>query len=75
MGVKVLEVDIEGVVGLTQWFERMESVFHISNCAVENQVKFATCTLHGIALNMVEHRMSYSCVMMPLTECPLTDTY
>ncbi|GKC19356.1 reverse transcriptase domain-containing protein [Tanacetum coccineum] len=40
----------EGVVGLTQWFERMESVFHISNCAVENQVKFATCTLHGIAL-------------------------
>ncbi|GJX91326.1 putative reverse transcriptase domain-containing protein [Tanacetum coccineum] len=40
----------KGVVGLTQWFERMESVFHISNCAVENQVKFATCTLHGIAL-------------------------
>ncbi|GKC39238.1 putative reverse transcriptase domain-containing protein [Tanacetum coccineum] len=40
----------EGVVGLTQWFERMESVFNISNCAVENQVKFATCTLHGIAL-------------------------
>ncbi|GKE85779.1 hypothetical protein Tco_1559521, partial [Tanacetum coccineum] len=40
----------EGVVGLTQWFERMESVFYISNCAIENQVKFATCTLHGIAL-------------------------
>ncbi|GKC68731.1 putative reverse transcriptase domain-containing protein [Tanacetum coccineum] len=40
----------EGVVGLTQWFERMESVFHISNCVVENQVKFATCTLHEIAL-------------------------
>ncbi|GJU13789.1 putative reverse transcriptase domain-containing protein [Tanacetum coccineum] len=40
----------EGVVGLTQWFERMESVFHISNRAVENQVKFATCTLHGISL-------------------------
>ncbi|GJV17215.1 putative reverse transcriptase domain-containing protein [Tanacetum coccineum] len=39
-----------GFVGLTQWFERIESVFHISNCAVENQVKFATCTLHGIAL-------------------------
>ncbi|GJX08035.1 hypothetical protein Tco_0195967 [Tanacetum coccineum] len=27
----------------------METVFHISNCAVENQVKFATCTLHGVA--------------------------
>ncbi|GJW17817.1 putative reverse transcriptase domain-containing protein [Tanacetum coccineum] len=50
MNVKVLEVGIKGVVGLTQWFERMESIFYISNCAVENQVKFATCTLHGIAL-------------------------
>ncbi|GJS96231.1 putative reverse transcriptase domain-containing protein [Tanacetum coccineum] len=34
----------EGVVVLAQWFEKMESVFHISNSAVENQVKFATCT-------------------------------
>ncbi|GKE58404.1 reverse transcriptase domain-containing protein, partial [Tanacetum coccineum] len=40
----------EGVVGLTQWFERMDSVFHISNCTVENKVKFATSTLHGITL-------------------------
>ncbi|GJU11576.1 hypothetical protein Tco_1133972 [Tanacetum coccineum] len=40
----------EGVVGITQWFERMESVFHISNCAVRNQVKYATCTLLGNAL-------------------------
>ncbi|GKE14910.1 hypothetical protein Tco_1422487 [Tanacetum coccineum] len=40
----------KGVVGLTQWFERMETVFNISNCTVENQVKFATCTLHGVAL-------------------------
>ncbi|GJZ83694.1 putative reverse transcriptase domain-containing protein [Tanacetum coccineum] len=29
----------EGVVVLSQWFEKMESVFHISNCAVEKQVK------------------------------------
>ncbi|GJW98314.1 reverse transcriptase domain-containing protein [Tanacetum coccineum] len=28
----------------------MKSVFHISNCTVENQVKFATCTLHSVAL-------------------------
>ncbi|GJY74576.1 hypothetical protein Tco_0479007 [Tanacetum coccineum] len=27
----------EGVVVLSQWFEKMESVFHISNCAMENQ--------------------------------------
>ncbi|GJR12060.1 reverse transcriptase domain-containing protein [Tanacetum coccineum] len=40
----------EGVVGLTQWFERIESVFHISNCTVGNQVKYATCTLLGNAL-------------------------
>ncbi|GJR23704.1 hypothetical protein Tco_0972231 [Tanacetum coccineum] len=40
----------EGVVSLTQWFERMETVFRISNCTVENQVKFATCTLMGTAL-------------------------
>ncbi|GJT02398.1 reverse transcriptase domain-containing protein [Tanacetum coccineum] len=40
----------EGVVGLNQWLEKMESVFHISGCAVENQVKFATCTLLGAAL-------------------------
>nr|GEY04241.1 reverse transcriptase domain-containing protein [Tanacetum cinerariifolium] len=40
----------KGVVSLSQWCERMESVFHISNCAIENQVKFATCTLHSVAL-------------------------
>nr|GEX94038.1 hypothetical protein [Tanacetum cinerariifolium] len=34
----------EGVVGLTQWIEKMDSVFQISGCAIENQVKFATCT-------------------------------
>ncbi|GJT85814.1 putative reverse transcriptase domain-containing protein [Tanacetum coccineum] len=33
------------VVGLTWWIEKMESVFNISGCAIENQVKFATCTL------------------------------
>ncbi|GJX10469.1 hypothetical protein Tco_0200328 [Tanacetum coccineum] len=35
---------------LSQWFEKMGSVFHISNCDVENQVKFATCTFLGNAL-------------------------
>ncbi|GKD56346.1 putative reverse transcriptase domain-containing protein [Tanacetum coccineum] len=32
------------------WFEKMESVFHISNCTVTCQIKFATCTLLGNAL-------------------------
>nr|GEX61748.1 reverse transcriptase domain-containing protein [Tanacetum cinerariifolium] len=40
----------EGVVKLTKWFERMETVFCISNCTVENQIKFAPCTLLGSAL-------------------------
>ncbi|GJV61422.1 putative reverse transcriptase domain-containing protein [Tanacetum coccineum] len=40
----------QGVVSLTQWIEKMESVFNISGCAIENQVKFATCTLLGTAL-------------------------
>nr|GEX71268.1 putative reverse transcriptase domain-containing protein [Tanacetum cinerariifolium] len=40
----------EGVANISQWFERIESIFHISNYAVENQVKFATCTLHSVAL-------------------------
>ncbi|GJY86945.1 putative reverse transcriptase domain-containing protein [Tanacetum coccineum] len=40
----------EGVVELTQWFERMETIFRISNCSVENQIKFSTCTLLAGAL-------------------------
>nr|GFD05011.1 reverse transcriptase domain-containing protein [Tanacetum cinerariifolium] len=40
----------EGFVELTQWLERMETVFCISNCLAENQVKFATCTLLAGAL-------------------------
>nr|GFD24513.1 reverse transcriptase domain-containing protein [Tanacetum cinerariifolium] len=35
----------EGVVEQTQWFERMETVFRISNCLAKNQIMFATCTL------------------------------
>nr|GFD54482.1 hypothetical protein [Tanacetum cinerariifolium] len=40
----------QGVASLSQCYERMESVFHISNSAAKNQVKFATCTLHSVAL-------------------------
>ncbi|GJY30546.1 hypothetical protein Tco_0414041 [Tanacetum coccineum] len=40
----------KGVVGLSQWLEKIELVFHISGCAINNQVKFATCTLLGAAL-------------------------
>ncbi|GJS40502.1 putative reverse transcriptase domain-containing protein, partial [Tanacetum coccineum] len=57
----------EGVFELTQWFERMETVFRISICTVENQIKFATCTLLGSALTwwnshvrIVGHDVSYA---------------
>ncbi|GJT36817.1 putative reverse transcriptase domain-containing protein [Tanacetum coccineum] len=40
----------EGVVGLTCWFEKMETGFHISNCPQKYQVKYATCTLLNSAL-------------------------
>nr|GFB28624.1 reverse transcriptase domain-containing protein [Tanacetum cinerariifolium] len=40
----------KGVVGLTRWIKKMESVFNISGCAIENQVKFATCTLLDASL-------------------------
>nr|GEW84721.1 putative reverse transcriptase domain-containing protein [Tanacetum cinerariifolium] len=40
----------EGVVGLARWFEKMETVFHISNCLQKYQVKYATCTLMNSAL-------------------------
>nr|GEX29176.1 reverse transcriptase domain-containing protein [Tanacetum cinerariifolium] len=40
----------KGVVELTQWFEKMETVFRISNCSVENKIKFSSCILLGSAL-------------------------
>ncbi|GJS98756.1 putative reverse transcriptase domain-containing protein [Tanacetum coccineum] len=40
----------EGLVGLTRWFEKMETVFNISNCPPKYQGKYATCTLHDNAL-------------------------
>ncbi|GJV85331.1 putative reverse transcriptase domain-containing protein [Tanacetum coccineum] len=42
----------KGVVELIQWFEKMKTVFSISNCSVENQIKFSTCTLLAGALTM-----------------------
>ncbi|GKE39399.1 reverse transcriptase domain-containing protein, partial [Tanacetum coccineum] len=41
----------EAVFRLTRWFEKMEIVFHISNCPEKYQVKYATCTLLNSALS------------------------
>ncbi|GKB08052.1 putative reverse transcriptase domain-containing protein [Tanacetum coccineum] len=40
----------EGAVGLCQWFEKLESVFRISDYREKDKVKFATATLQGRAL-------------------------
>ncbi|GJS08895.1 hypothetical protein Tco_0365691, partial [Tanacetum coccineum] len=45
----------EGVVGLTHWFEKMETVFNISNCPPKYQVKYVTCTLQDSALTPPPH--------------------
>ncbi|GJS27842.1 putative reverse transcriptase domain-containing protein [Tanacetum coccineum] len=59
--IKKLEIEIwklkvkgTDIASYMQCFQElalmMESVFHISNCAVGNHIKFATCTLLGSAL-------------------------
>nr|GEY76583.1 putative reverse transcriptase domain-containing protein [Tanacetum cinerariifolium] len=40
----------EGVVELTRWFKKMETVFNISNFPPKYQVKYATYTLQNSAL-------------------------
>ncbi|GJS74404.1 putative reverse transcriptase domain-containing protein [Tanacetum coccineum] len=59
----------------------MESVFHISNCIVGNQVKYATCTLLGNALtwwnshvNIVGHDPAYGMPWKTLMKM-MTDKY
>ncbi|GKA48376.1 hypothetical protein Tco_0741334 [Tanacetum coccineum] len=44
---QIQEEESEGPCNLHVSLEKMESIFHISGCAIENQVKFATCTLLG----------------------------
>ncbi|GJW18756.1 hypothetical protein Tco_0026192 [Tanacetum coccineum] len=71
----------EGVVELTQWLEKMEYVFHISNYTVACQVKFATCTLQGNALTWwnshiraVRHDIAYAMPWKTLKKM-MTDKY
>ncbi|GJU75991.1 hypothetical protein Tco_1273061 [Tanacetum coccineum] len=45
---------IKGVVGLTRWIEKMELVFNISGCVIENQVKFASYTLLVLKKKMTD---------------------
>ncbi|KAJ9566780.1 hypothetical protein OSB04_002746 [Centaurea solstitialis] len=40
----------EGVVGLLTWIDNLESVLHISKCAEDRKVEYASCQLQGRAL-------------------------
>ncbi|GJW80931.1 putative reverse transcriptase domain-containing protein [Tanacetum coccineum] len=71
----------EGVVKLIQWFEKMETAFSISNCSVENQIKFSTCTLLACALiwwnshvRTVGHDVAYAMTWTDLKN-KMTDKY
>ncbi|GKD30766.1 putative reverse transcriptase domain-containing protein, partial [Tanacetum coccineum] len=71
----------EGVVGLTQWLEKMKSVFHISNCTIACQVKFTPCTLQGNALTWLNshvrafrHDIAYAMPWKTLKKM-ITDKY
>ncbi|GJU34765.1 hypothetical protein Tco_1183119 [Tanacetum coccineum] len=48
----------EGAVGLCQWFEKLESVFRISDFKERDKVKFATATLQGCALTWWNGRIA-----------------
>ncbi|GKC24152.1 putative reverse transcriptase domain-containing protein [Tanacetum coccineum] len=59
----------------------MESVFHISNCTIACQIKFATCTLHGNALTWwnshvktFSHEVAYEMTLKALKKM-MTDKY
>ncbi|GKF93430.1 hypothetical protein Tco_0280149, partial [Tanacetum coccineum] len=52
----------EGVVVLSQWFDKIESVFHISNYAMENQCntpKMGRCgiRIRGVLLQDQQHKI------------------
>ncbi|GJX01780.1 putative reverse transcriptase domain-containing protein [Tanacetum coccineum] len=49
MEATILTLELEELY-TPPWFKKMGSVFYISNCAMENQVKFATCTFLRNAL-------------------------
>ncbi|GJY13356.1 putative reverse transcriptase domain-containing protein [Tanacetum coccineum] len=64
----------EGVAELTQWFKRMDTVFRISNCSTENQIKFFTCTLLA-GYNQHFQELALLCVRMFPEEADKIERY
>ncbi|GJV10141.1 putative reverse transcriptase domain-containing protein [Tanacetum coccineum] len=80
------EAGTKELLELTQWIDKMETVFRISNCSVENQIKFSTCTLLGNALtwwnshirtvgNDIAYAMTWTELKKKMTDkyCPRTE--
>nr|GEU89973.1 putative reverse transcriptase domain-containing protein [Tanacetum cinerariifolium] len=75
----------EGVVGLTRWIEKMESVFQISGCAIENQGKIKKLEIELWNLKVKENNVSaYTerfqeltliCTKFVADETKITDKY
>ncbi|GJX92196.1 putative reverse transcriptase domain-containing protein [Tanacetum coccineum] len=48
----------EGVVGLTRWIEKMESVFNINGCAIENQVRTLGPDAYSMTWELLKKKMT-----------------
>ncbi|GKG09508.1 hypothetical protein Tco_0338254, partial [Tanacetum coccineum] len=48
----------EGVVGLTLWIEKMESVFNISGCAIENQIRTLGLEAYVMTWEVLKKKMT-----------------
>ncbi|GJT93877.1 putative reverse transcriptase domain-containing protein [Tanacetum coccineum] len=47
----------EGVVGLTRWIEKMESVFNISGCAIKNQIRTLGPEAYAMTWEVLKKKM------------------
>nr|GEU47649.1 hypothetical protein [Tanacetum cinerariifolium] len=63
----------KGIVRLTHWFEKIKTVFNISNCPLKYQVKYATCTLQNSALTQLE--LILLCTRMVPEEKDIVDKF
>ncbi|GKG31753.1 hypothetical protein Tco_0426703, partial [Tanacetum coccineum] len=57
-GVGSAEPAAPEITGCTYWFEKLESVFQISDCKERDKVKFVTATLQGRALTWWNERIA-----------------
>ncbi|GJY54336.1 putative reverse transcriptase domain-containing protein [Tanacetum coccineum] len=67
-GAGPVEAEITGcAVGLCQWFEKLESVFRISDCREKDKVKFANVIFQGaFGVDLVEWEELFTWVSMLL---------